>query len=60
MELSTNCEGWLPIAEASRYLNVSVSFLCKQVRYQRIPFARPGGKSSDTGPASDIVPKRKF
>jgi excisionase family DNA binding protein len=41
---SSNIEGWLSINEVARYLNLSVSFIRKQVRYQRIPFVRPGGK----------------
>ena len=41
---SSNCGGWLSINEAAQYLNLSVSFIRKQVRHRRIPFARPGGK----------------
>lgn len=41
---SINRDIWLSIGEAAAYLKVSVSFLRKQVRQQRIPFARAGGK----------------
>ena len=33
---------WCDIRSAARHLNVSVSFLRKQVRLGRIPFARAG------------------
>lgn len=39
-----NRSGWLSISEAADYLNLSQSFIRKQVRHQGIPFARPGGK----------------
>jgi excisionase family DNA binding protein len=41
---SINRSGWLSISEAADYLKLSQSFIRKQVRHQRIPFARPGGK----------------
>lgn len=41
---SINHDSWLSINGAASYLNLSPSFLRKQVRNQRIPFARPGGK----------------
>ena len=33
---------WCDIRTAARHLNVSVSFLRKQIRLRRIPFARAG------------------
>ncbi len=44
MQLS-NCDRWLSIREAASYLNMSVSFIRKQVRFQHIPFARVGCKA---------------
>jgi excisionase family DNA binding protein len=35
---------WMTIKDASQYLKMSVGFLRKAVREQRIPFARVGSK----------------
>jgi excisionase family DNA binding protein len=40
----TNRAEWLTISDAARHLKVSIAFLRKAVRLQKIPFARAGSK----------------
>lgn len=44
-QLSDSNNRWWDIREAADYLRVSVAFMRKQVRLERIPFARAGSKN---------------
>jgi excisionase family DNA binding protein len=40
-----NIEQWVNIRQAAQHLGLSVAFLRKAVRHNRVPFARAGSKS---------------